>query len=92
MRKFQRVQTMETKYTKDTLQAFKKKISKKISSEKLWVDTKTECGGAIMKYCKEKQPNAAYAEKAINFLRLIKNCIDAYYELTAQNLCFLSSW
>ena len=31
----------------------------------------TEYGGAFMKYCKEKQPKAPYAERAYKFLRQI---------------------
>ena len=40
--RFVRVQTMKTKYAKDTLQAFSKKISQKNTPEKLWVDKGTE--------------------------------------------------
>ena len=40
--RFVRVQTMKTKYAKDTLQAFKKLISRKNTPEKLWVDKRTE--------------------------------------------------
>ena len=36
--RFFRVQTMKTKYVKDTLQAFRKTISRKNTQEKLWVD------------------------------------------------------
>ena len=41
--RFVRVQTMKTKYAKDTLHAFRKMISgKKNTPEKLWVDKGTE--------------------------------------------------
>ena len=51
--RFVRVQTMKTKYAKDTLQA--KIISKKNTPEKLWVDEGTEYGGTFKKFCKEKR-------------------------------------
>ena len=52
--RFVRVQTMKTKYATDTLQAFRKKISRKNTPEKLWVDKGTEHGGTFKKFCKEK--------------------------------------
>ena len=52
--RFVRVQTMKTKYAKDTLQAFKKMISQKNTPEKLWVDKGTEYGGIFKNFCKEK--------------------------------------
>ena len=52
--RFVRVQTMKNKYAKDTLQAFKKMISRKNTPEKLWVDEGTEYGGTFKKFCKEK--------------------------------------
>ena len=46
---------MKTKYAKDTLQAFRKMISrKKNTPEKLLVDKGTEYGGTFTKLCKEK--------------------------------------
>ena len=72
--RFVRVQTMKTKYAKDTLQAFKKMISRKNTPEKLWVDKGTEYGGTFKKFCKEKnievystmsETKAAFAERAI---------------------------
>ena len=49
--RFVRVQTMKNKYAKDTLQAFKKMISRKNTAEKLWVDKRTEYGGTFKKFC-----------------------------------------
>ena len=72
--RFVRVQTMKTKYAKDTLQAFKKMISRKNTPEKLRVDKGTEYGGIFKKFCKEKsievystmsETKAAFAERAI---------------------------
>ena len=48
--RFVRVQTMKTKYAKDTLQAFRKMISRKNTPEKLWVDKGTEYGGTFKKF------------------------------------------
>ena len=45
---------MKTKYAKDTLQAFRKMISRKNTPEKFWVDKETEYGGTFKKFCKEK--------------------------------------
>ena len=42
--RFVRVQTMKTKYAKETLQAFRKVIFQKNTPEKLWVDKRTEYG------------------------------------------------
>ena len=53
--RFVRVQTMKTKYAKDTLQAFKKMISRKNIPEKLWVDKGTEYAKIFKKICKEKR-------------------------------------
>ena len=78
--RFVRVQTMKTKYAKDTLQAFKKMISRKNTPEKLWVDKGTENGGIFKKFCKEKsievystmsETKAAFAERAIQSLKHI---------------------
>ena len=52
--RFVRVQTMNTKYAKDTLQAFRKMISRKKTPGKLWVDKGTEYGGTFKKFCMEK--------------------------------------
>ena len=52
--RFVRVQTMKTKYAKDTLQAFRKMISRKNTPENLWVDKGTEYGVTFKKFCKEK--------------------------------------
>ena len=78
--RFVRVQTMKTKYAKDTLQAFKKMISKKNTPDKLWVDKGTEYGGTFKKFCKENsievystmsETKAAFAERAIQSLKHI---------------------
>ena len=42
--RFFRVQIIKKKYAKDTLQAFKKKITRKNTPEKIWVDKKTDYG------------------------------------------------
>ena len=52
--RFVRVQTMKTKYAKNILPAFRKKISRKNTPEKLWVDKGTEYGGTFKKFCMEK--------------------------------------
>ena len=73
---------MKTKYAKDTLQAFRKMVSrkKKNISEKLCVDKGTEYGGTFKKFCKEKdnevystmsETKAAFAERAIQSLKHI---------------------
>ena len=54
---FVRVQTMKTKYAKDTLQAFKKMISRKSTPEKLLVDIGTENGGTLNKIWQGKKNN-----------------------------------
>ena len=78
--RFFSVQTAKTKYAKDTLQAFRKMISRKNTPEKLWVDKKTEYGG---KFCKEKdievystmnETKAALAERATQSLKHIIYC------------------
>ena len=45
--RFVRAQTIKTKYAKDTLQAFRKMISRKNTPEKFWVDKGTEYGGTL---------------------------------------------
>ena len=76
--RFVRVQTMKTKYAKDTLQAFKKMFSRKNTPEKFWVDKGTEYGGTFRKFCKEKsievystmtETKIAFAERAIQSLK-----------------------
>ena len=76
--RFVRVQTMKTKYAEDTLQAFKKMISRKNTPEKLWIDKGTEYGGTFKKFCEEKnievyslmnETKAAFAERAIQSLK-----------------------
>ena len=71
---------MKTKYVKDTLQAFRKKISRKNTPEKLWVDKGTEYGGTFKKFCKEKdievystmsETKDAFAERATQSLKHI---------------------
>ena len=42
--RFVRVQTLKTKYAKDTLQAFKKMISRKKTPGKHWVDKRQNVG------------------------------------------------
>ena len=78
--RFVRVQTMKSKYAKETLQAFKKMISRKNTPEKLWVDKETEYGGPFKNFCKEKnievystmsETSAAFAERAIQSLKHI---------------------
>ena len=78
--RFVRVQSMKTKYAKDTLQAYKKMISRKNTPVKLWVDKGTEYGGTLKKICKEKsielystmsETKAAFAERAIQSLKHI---------------------
>ena len=58
----------------------KKKISRKNTPEKLWVDKRTEYGGTFNKICKEKnievystmsETKAAFAERAIQSLKHI---------------------
>ena len=70
--RFFRGQTMKTRYAKDTLQAFKKMISRKNTPKKLWVDKGTEYGGTFKKFGKEKnievystmsETKAAFAER-----------------------------
>ena len=65
---------------KTLLQAFRKMISRKNTPEKLWVDKGTEYGGALKKFCKEKdievystmsETKAAFAERAIQSLKHI---------------------
>ena len=89
--RFFRVQTMKTKYAKDTLQAFRKMISRKNTSEKLWVDRGTEYGETIKKFCKEKdievystmsETKAKFAERAFQFL---KHIIYRYIEDHGEN-------
>ena len=52
--RFVRVQTMKTKYAKDTLQAIRKMISRKNTPEKLWVDKGTEYGGTFKSFARRK--------------------------------------
>ena len=52
--RFVRVQTMKTKYAKDTLQAFRRMISRKNTPEKLWVDKGTEYGGILKSFARRK--------------------------------------
>ena len=53
--RFVRVQTMKTKYAKDTLQAFKIKISRKNFPKKLWVYKRTENRGTFKKNLQGKK-------------------------------------
>ena len=91
--RFVRVQAMKTKYTKDTLQAFRKMISRKNTPEKLCVDKRTEYGGTFKKYCKEKdieiystmsETKVAFAERAVQSLKQI---IYRYIEDHGENFC-----
>ena len=94
--RFVRVRTMKTKYAKDTLQAFKKMISRKNTPEKLWVDKGTEYGGIFKKFCKEKsievystmsETKAAFAERAIQSLKhIIYRYIEDHGEKFINNL------
>ena len=92
--RFVRVQTMKTKYAKDTLQAFKKMIFPKNTSEKLWVDKGTDVGGTFKNFCKEKsievystmsETKAAFAERAIQSL---KHIIYRYIEDHGEKFIF----
>ena len=74
---------MKTKYAKDTLQAFRKLISRKNTLENIWVDKGIEYGGTFKKICKEKdievyltmsETKAAIAERAIQSLKHILYC------------------
>ena len=49
-----RVQTMKTKYAKDTLQAFRKMISRENTPENLWVDIRTEYGELLKNFAWRK--------------------------------------
>ena len=78
--RFVRVQTRKIKYAKNNLQAFKKRISRKSTPEKPWVDKGTEYGGIFETFCKEKnvelystmsETNAAFAERAFQSLKHI---------------------
>ena len=78
--RFVRVQTMKTKYAKDTLQAYRRMISRKNTPEKLWVDKGTKYRGTFKKFCKEKdievystmsETKAAFAGRAIQSLKNI---------------------
>ena len=69
---------MKTKYAKDILQAFRKRISRKNIPEKFWVDKGTEYGRTFKKFCKEKdieiystssETKAAFTERAIQSLK-----------------------
>ena len=91
--RFFRVQTMKTKYAKDTLQAFRKMISRKNTPEKLWVNKGTEYGGTFKKVFKEKdievystmsETKAAFAERAIQSL---KHIIYRYIEDHGKKNC-----
>ena len=52
--RFVRVRTMKTNIAKDILQAFKKKISRKNTAEKLCVDKVTEYGKTFKKFARKK--------------------------------------
>ena len=78
--RFVSVQTMKTKYAKETLQAFRKMISRKNTPEKLWVDKGTEYGGTFKKFRKEKdievystmsETKTTFAERATQSLKHI---------------------
>ena len=49
-----RIQTMKTKFAKDTLQAFRNRISRKNTPEKLWLIEEHNIGEFSKKICKEK--------------------------------------
>ena len=70
-----RVQTMKTKYAKDTLQAFKKIISQKNTPEKLWVGKETEYGRIFKNFCKEKN-NEIYSTMSETKLHLQREPIN----------------
>ena len=94
--RFVRVQTMKTKYAKDTLQAFRKMISRKNTPEKLRVDKGTEYGGTFKKFCKEEdievyssmsETKAAFAERAIQSLKdIVYRYIEDHGEKTVPKL------
>ena len=52
--RFVRVQTLKTKYAKDTLQAFKKMISRKNTPGKLWVDKRQNMGELKKNFARRK--------------------------------------
>ena len=91
-----RVQMMKTKYAKDTLQAFRIMISRKNTPEKLWINKGTENGGNFKKFGKEKdievystmsETKAAFAERAIQFLKkIIYRYIKDHVELFVPKL------
>ena len=74
------------KGAKETLDAFKKMITKKNRPKKLWVDAGTEFAGDFKKFCKNEgitiystmsEKKAAFAERTI---RSLKNIIYRYME------------
>ena len=52
--RFVRVQRMKTKFAIDTLQAFKKMVSRKNTPEKFWVDKRTDYGGTFKNFARKK--------------------------------------
>ena len=52
--RFVRIQTMKTKYAKDTLQAFRKMISRKNTPEKLWVDKEQNMVELLKSFARRK--------------------------------------
>ena len=52
--RFVNLQTIKTKYAKDTSEAFEKKIPRRNTPEKLWVDKGTEYGTTFKNFCKKK--------------------------------------
>ena len=78
--RFVSVHTMETKYTKDTLQASKKMISRKNTPENFGLIKQQNMGELFFKLCKEKdievnstmsEIRAGFAERAIQSFKHI---------------------
>ena len=83
---------MKTRNANDTLQAFRKTISRIKTPEKVWVDKGTENGGSYKSFCKEKdievyskmsETKAAFAFRAI---QSIKHIIYRYIEDHGEKL------
>ena len=77
---------MKSKNSTDAVAAFKKMLRKNNIPQRVWVDQRTEFGGEIRKFCRQKkiknystrsETKAAVAERAI---RSIKNIIYRFME------------
>ena len=86
---------MKTKCAIDTLQDFRKMISRRKTPEKLWVDEGREYWEFYKKFCKEKnievhstmsKTKAAVAERAIQSLKhIIYRCIEDHVKILFFN-------